>query len=139
MHVWRHEQAQLLTINDNGGHLFDMYQHSDRSVIVPLTAEVPTGMTKIASAAIGFRVTDAGSCCYRTPARRGVVATGGSSLSLRTSGHHVARGRTSARRSVPPDIEPSEPLWEFNPGEWVRCEPRPSMPQTPWRMGLATQ
>ena len=77
MHVWRHEQAQLLTINDNGGHLFDMYQHSDRSVIVPLTAEVPTGMTKIASAAIGeLRVTDAVIMLLSDlPLVGGVVAT----------------------------------------------------------------
>jgi len=58
--VWKQEQARLLTINDNNGRLFDLYEASDRTVIVPLLEEPPAGMQKRESAAIGeVRVTDA--------------------------------------------------------------------------------
>lgn len=58
--VWKQEQAQLLTINDNNGRLFELYETSDRTIIVPLKEDVPTGLRKRDSAAIGeVRVTDA--------------------------------------------------------------------------------
>jgi DEAD/DEAH box helicase domain-containing protein len=58
--VWRQEQAQLLTINDNDGKLFDLYKHSNGTVIVPLQDSAPPEMVKLAPAGIGeLRVTDA--------------------------------------------------------------------------------
>lgn len=58
--VWRQEQAQLLTINDNDGKLFDLYRHSNGTVIVPLQESAPPEMPKMPPAAIGeLRVTDA--------------------------------------------------------------------------------
>jgi DEAD/DEAH box helicase domain-containing protein len=58
--VWRQEQAQLLTINDNDGNLFDLYRHSNGTVIVPLQDATPPDMPMAASAGIGeLRVTDA--------------------------------------------------------------------------------
>lgn len=58
--VWRQEQAQLLTINDNDGKLFDLYKHSNGTVIVPLQESTPPEMAKLAPAGIGeLRVTDA--------------------------------------------------------------------------------
>ena len=58
--VWRQEQAQLLTINDNDGRLFDLYRHSNGTVIVPLQDSAPPDMVKAGSAGIGeLRVTDA--------------------------------------------------------------------------------
>lgn len=58
--VWRQEQAQLLTINDNDGKLFELYRHSNGTVIVPLQDSSPPEMTKLAPAGIGeLRVTDA--------------------------------------------------------------------------------
>jgi DEAD/DEAH box helicase domain-containing protein len=59
LQVWRHEQAQLLTVNDNSGRLFDLYRASDGSVIVPLQDQAPS-MPFIGRGAIGeLRVTDA--------------------------------------------------------------------------------
>ena len=53
--VWRQEQAQLLTINDNAGRLYQMVRRPDRTVVV---AEEPE--EKSFSGAIGeLRVTDA--------------------------------------------------------------------------------
>lgn len=58
--TWRRESAPLLTINDNNGHLYQMYRASDQSVIVPLTAETPAMPVAARDAAIGdVRVTDA--------------------------------------------------------------------------------
>jgi len=58
--TWRRESAPLLTINDNNGHLYQMYWASDRSVIVPLTSETPDMPVAAKDAAIGdVRVTDA--------------------------------------------------------------------------------
>jgi DEAD/DEAH box helicase domain-containing protein len=75
--VWQREQAQLLTINDNGGRQFEMYEASDRSVIVPLTDEPPAGMARREKAAIGeLRVTDAVLLLpTELPLVGGVVAT----------------------------------------------------------------
>jgi DEAD/DEAH box helicase domain-containing protein len=75
--VWQREQAQLLTINDNNGRLFDLYEASDRTVIVPLTDEPPAGMRKRESAAIGeVRVTDAVLLLpSKLPLNGGVIAT----------------------------------------------------------------
>lgn len=77
MRIWKHEQAQLLTINDNGGRLFDMYRHNDRSIIVPLTKEAPEGMPRVGTAAIGeLRVTDAAIVLLEDlPLVGGVIAT----------------------------------------------------------------
>ena len=76
--VWQQEQAQLLTINDNNGRLFDLYEATDRTVIVPLTDEPPAGMRKRESAAIGeVRVTDAVLLLpTNLPLNGGVIATG---------------------------------------------------------------
>lgn len=58
--MWELNRATLLTINDNNGALFPMYQHADRSVVVPVLGNEPPDMPKITEAAIGeVRVTDA--------------------------------------------------------------------------------
>ena len=75
--VRRQEQAQLLTINDNNGQLFDLYRHSDGTVIVPLTDGPPSGMALSESAGIGeLRITDAVLLLAAgLPLNGGVVAT----------------------------------------------------------------
>ena len=58
--VWDHPQAQLLTVNDGGGHEYRLQQHSDRSVIVGEPAKKDAGMRTIGKGSIGeLRVTDA--------------------------------------------------------------------------------
>jgi DEAD/DEAH box helicase domain-containing protein len=60
MDVWRQEQAQLLTVNDNGGQLYDLYRHSNGTVIVPLQQSTPPDMPHLGKAGIGeLRITDA--------------------------------------------------------------------------------
>lgn len=59
--IWRLGQAQLLTINDNEGSLFNMYRRPNRSVVVDLTGKLDAPNTQnLGRAAIGdIRVTDA--------------------------------------------------------------------------------
>lgn len=59
--VWQLEQAQLLTINDNDGALFEMHRRPNRSVVVALSESFDAPETsKVGKAAIGdIRVTDA--------------------------------------------------------------------------------
>ncbi|MFE6229377.1 DEAD/DEAH box helicase [Cellulosimicrobium sp. NPDC057862] len=75
--VWMLEQAKLLTINDSNGQLFTMYQHSDKSVIVPLESSSAPTMPKVGEAAIGeVRTTDAALLLIRGASlESGVVAT----------------------------------------------------------------
>lgn len=108
--VWQQEQAQLLTINDNNGRLFDFYEASDRTVIVPLTDEPPAGMTKRESAAIGeVRVTDAVLLLASAlPLPGGVIAT---SPSVCPSGLAALTSFADALRrgcQSELDIDPSE-------------------------------
>jgi DEAD/DEAH box helicase domain-containing protein len=118
MKVWRHEQAQLLTINDNNGRLYDMYRHSDRSVIVPLTNEAPAGMAKLGSAAIGeLRVTDAViMLLVGLPLVGGVVPTG----------EHVCPSGLSAFHSLADALRRgSQHLLDIDPSELtVGIQPR---------------
>ncbi|GAB3085700.1 DEAD/DEAH box helicase [Isoptericola nanjingensis] len=76
--VWNLDQARLLTINDNNGHLFPMYEASDRSIIVPVESSQVPSMPKLADAAIGeVRVTDAALVLVRgADLEDGVVPTG---------------------------------------------------------------
>lgn len=108
--VWRREQAQLLTINDNGGRLFDMYRASDRTVIVPLKDDPPTGMTKFDTAGIGeVRVTDAVLLLPTgLPLAGGVVAT--ASRQCRSGYAAMASFGDALRRGCQAelDIDPSE-------------------------------
>ena len=58
--VWSLEDANLVTVNDNNHDLFPMYEHSNKSIIVPALETPANEMTKIATAAIGdVRRTDA--------------------------------------------------------------------------------
>ena len=108
--VWQQEQAQLLTINDNSGRLFDLYEASDRTVIVPLTEAPPAGMRKRESAAIGeVRVTDAVLMLPTgLPLKGGVIATSHSAcpsgLAALTSFADAARRGCQSEL----DIDPSE-------------------------------
>jgi DEAD/DEAH box helicase domain-containing protein len=108
--VWKQEQARLLTINDNNGRLFDLYDASDRTVIVPLFEAPPAGMKKRESAAIGeVRVTDAVLLLPSgLPIPGGVVATTSSACpsgfaALTSFGDALRRGCQSEL-----DIDPSE-------------------------------
>lgn len=57
--VWVLDQGELVTVNDRGGSLFELRQHSDRSVIVPLVDTDAQDMPSIGEGAIGeIRVTD---------------------------------------------------------------------------------
>ncbi|NMM32869.1 MAG: DUF1998 domain-containing protein [Phycicoccus sp.] len=108
--VWRQEQAQLLTVNDNGGRDFDFYRASDKSVIVPLYDTVPPDMPKTGSGAIGeLRVTDAVLLMATgLPLEGGVIATQARSCSsglgaLTSFGEALRRGCQAEL-----DIDPSE-------------------------------
>ena len=108
--VWKHEQAQLLTVNDNNGNLFDLFEASDRTVIVPLTEQVPEGMPSRGSAAIGeLRVTDA---VLLLPSRAqlvdGVIATDQSACPSGTAA--LTSFAEALRRGCQAelDIDPSE-------------------------------
>ena len=54
MEIWQLDQAQLLTINDNHGSLFDMHRRPNRTVVVGLTQNFSAPNTAgIGAAAIG--------------------------------------------------------------------------------------
>lgn len=108
--VWELEQARLLTINDNNGALFAMYQHADQSVIVPTVETDANTMQKLSDAAIGeIRVTDAVLLLGRgMTLPGGVVATGRESC---PSGHAALTSFAEALRrgcQAELDIDPSE-------------------------------
>ena len=108
--VWELEQARLLTINDNNGALFAMYQHSDRSVIVPTIETEANAMPKLPDAAIGeIRVTDAALLLGRDMRlETGVILT---SRDACPSGHAALTSFAEALRrgcQAELDIDPSE-------------------------------
>lgn len=108
--VWELEQATLLTINDNNGALFPMYQHSDRSVIVPTLETDANAMPKLTDAAIGeVRVTDAALLLGRgLSLSAGVVLTGRETC---PSGHAALTSFAEALRrgcQAELDIDPGE-------------------------------
>ncbi|WP_454051077.1 DEAD/DEAH box helicase [Cellulomonas sp. Marseille-Q8402] len=67
MDIWRLEDANLVTVNDNRRAQFDLYRHSDRSVIVPTVETDNISMPKIGKGAIGdVRMTDAALLLVRS-------------------------------------------------------------------------
>ena len=108
--VWRQEQAQLLTVNDNGGQDFDFHRASDKSVIVPFFGTLPPDSPKTGSGAIGeLRVTDAVLLMGTgLPLEGGVIATQVRSCraglaALTSFGEALRRGCQAEL-----DIDPSE-------------------------------
>src|SRR5699024_4735691 len=64
--IWRLEDANLVTVNDNRGAQFDLYRHSDNSVIVPTDPD-NISMPRIGKGAIGdVRMTDAALLLVRS-------------------------------------------------------------------------
>ncbi|MGO1316273.1 MAG: DUF1998 domain-containing protein [Cellulomonadaceae bacterium] len=58
--VWSLDAANLVTVNDNNRDLFDMYRHSNNTIIVPTVETAAIDMPKVATGAIGdVRRTDA--------------------------------------------------------------------------------
>lgn len=67
MDIWRLEDANLVTVNDNRRAQFELYRHSDHSVIVPTIETDSITMPKIGQGAIGdIRTTDAALLLVRT-------------------------------------------------------------------------
>nr|WP_255436478.1 DEAD/DEAH box helicase [Tessaracoccus sp. MC1756] len=105
--AWRLEQAQILTINNNGGQSFNFYQEADRSVV---TSDPQNTLMHLGSGAIGeVRTTDAALLLPRRVALAGgVIAVDSamcpSGLSAVTSFANALR--LAARAAL--DIDPSE-------------------------------
>ncbi|MBU5423420.1 DEAD/DEAH box helicase [Cellulomonas hominis] len=77
MDIWRLEDANLVTVNDNRRAQFDLYRHSDHSVIVPTVETDNISMPKVGKGGIGdVRTTDAALLLIRSETLPGeVIAT----------------------------------------------------------------